>query len=613
MKCSVIRDLALITLLLIVLLSLVLGGCKVATTTVVETAPPTTVVQTTTAPPTTVVQTITAPPTTVVQTVTATPTAPPRKILRFAVPAFDAEVFDPILHSSVAAYQYLVYPNLVGGDLHFATADQRTGLAYKWEASADNTTWTFYLRKDARWWDGTPITAHDVKFSIPRHWQPGSRVGRPAVLKKLLGGDNADEEVGWRIEIIDDYTIRFHLAAANFRFADLVSAADEFSRIVPKHWAEKHGEGALATGAMGAGPYKIAEHVAGSLIRFKAWPEHPFQQPVYDELYYMAVPEESTRLAMLKKGEIDIGEFSFERLPELEKAGFEIIRKPTGVLWTILFTEPYKDPILAKKEVRKAIMMAIDKEAFNNAFFFGAGEYINDGGNVAQVADPRGMVTRDPIPYNLDEAKRIIAAEVPEGYKLQFIGVVRGPVKTEHIEAIAGMLERAGFNVELQILDYKTFRPRWMDGKIGPGIYLKNGRKYLVYYPTIYACSPENKGRHHVIQSPPKVEVNPDIPQEDLESLRCMDDLILGRLVPAKNWDEYWQAYSDIMDRCIEQIAPGSGFLFTPRIFAVRPGVLPEWEVNLGYNVPINLSELVVYPPEYEASAYHPAEYEGAR
>ena len=138
------------------------------------------------------------------------------------------------------------------------------------------------------------------------------------------------------------------------------------------------------------------------------------------------------------------------------------------------------------------------------------------------------------------------------------------------------------------------------DGKIGPGIYLKDGRKYQVYYPTIYACSPANKGRHQVIQIPPKVKVHPDIPKKDLESIRCIDDIIVGKLIPAKNWDDYWQAYSDIMDRAIEQIAPGSGFLFTPRIFAARPGVLPKWEVKLGYNVPIGLGELAIYPPEYE-------------
>jgi len=164
-------------------------------------------------------------------------------------------------------------------------------------------------------------------------------------------------------------------------------------------------------------------------------------------------------------------------------------------------------------------------------------------------------------------------------------------------------------------VDYKTFAPKWMDGKAprGSGIFMKEGRMNPVYYPTIYACSPENAGRHSVIQIPPKVRVHPDIPQKDLETLRAFDDIIIGGLVKATSWNDYWQAYSELMDRCIENIAPGSGFLYTPRIFAARPDILPPWNVNLGFSRFISLSELLVYPPEFENSKYHPEKYEGVQ
>lgn len=540
-------------------------------------------------------------------------TRAPKGILKFAVPNFDAEVFDPMLHTQQPEYQYLVYPSLVGGDLHAAQMDTRTGLAYKWETK-DNKTWTFYLRKDAKWWDGTHITASDVKFSIPRNWKPGARTSPPGELKQLLGGDKGEKEVDQRIQIIDDYTIRFNLTEPAFRFPVMLSRCDQWSMIVPKHWVDKNGEAALAKGEMGAGPYKLVEVVAKTMQRLKAWPEHPFLQPIYEEVQIEAVPQESTRIAMLKTGKVDIAEVSYEQVPDLEKAGFKIIKKPTGVLWTILFTEPWKDPVLAKKEVRKAIMMAIDKETFNKAFFNGTGDYINDGGNVGQVIDPMGKVTRAPIPTNLDEAKRIIAREVPKGYKLRFFGVIRGPVSSEHIQAIAGMLQKVGFDVETQIMDYSNFRTKWGDATLGAGIYLKDGRKFLSYLPSLYAASPAQTGRYSVIPvpPPPSIKVNPAIPMKDLETLRSMDDVI-DRLVVAKNWNEYWQAYSDLMDRCIDQIAPGSGFLFTNRTFAARPGILPKWDVNLSYQGAIGIDELAIYPPEFEDVKYHPVEYEGKR
>jgi ABC-type transport system substrate-binding protein len=264
-------------------------------------------------------------------------------------------------------------------------------------------------------------------------------------------------------------------------------------------------------------------------------------------------------------------------------------------------------------------MMAIDKESFNEAFFFGSGLYINDAGKVAQVVDPRGVVTRDVIPYDLEGAKAIIDREVPADYTLQFIGVVRGAVKQEYIEAVAAMLEKAGFNIDLKIMDYADLRVKWLDGKLGPGILFNDGRKNLIYYSN-YSNSPEKSGRHSVIAIDlvnkkvlSDVEVNPDIPWDDLKTLASMDDLF-DQLNAAKSMDEYWQTYSDLMDRCIDQIVPGSGFLFTTRIFAARPGVLSDkWEISLGNYEPRNLSELAVYPPEYENAKYHPTKYEGKR
>ncbi|UCE34761.1 MAG: hypothetical protein JSV40_02235, partial [Deltaproteobacteria bacterium] len=228
------------------------------------------------------------------------------------------------------------------------------------------------------------------------------------------------------------------------------------------------------------------------------------------------------------------------------------------------------------------------------------------------VVDPRNMVTREPIPYNLEEARKIIAREVPKDYRLKLFAVIRGEIKAQHVEALADMLEKAGLTVDISMEDYKTLRPKWQDGKLGSGIFLKNGRKYLVYYPTLYANSPTKKGRHHLIQIPPDVEVHPDIPKEDLESLRCMDDLT-DKLIAAKNWDEYWMTFSEIMDRAMEQVAPGSGFLFTPRIFAARPGVLPKWEINLGYIDAVGVADIAIYPQEYEDDKYHPVEWEGKK
>lgn len=543
-----------------------------------------------------------------------TETATEPKIFKFAEASFDSEVFDPILHSSVTAYQYLVYESLVGSDITTIKNDTRSGLAYKWDASPDNTVWTFYLRKDAKWSDGVPVTAQDVKFSIPRIWQENSRVGQPDLIKNLLGGKNANAEIDTRMQIIDDYTIRFTLTGPQFRFADLMSTHGSFPSIAPKHVADTQGEAALAKGTVASGAYVIKEHVSGSLVRLAKVPNHAYLQANYDQIDYLAVGEEATRLAMMKTGAVDASEFAYDRIPELETANFSIIKKPTGTLWSILFTEPWRDPVLANKEVRQAIMMAINHEEFNKAFFYGAGLYYNDGGNIAQLTDPTGKILRKPIAYNLAKAKEIVARKVPQNYTLNVFGCVRDAVKQEHIESIASYLTQAGFKVNLKVQDYKTLSSAWIDAKLGSGVYLKDGRLNAYYLPSIYGCSPEAAGRNSVIQVPltGNQQVNPAIPMEDLLSIKSMDDLILGPILKAKNWDEYYTAYEQLMDRAIDQVAPGSGFLYTPRVFAVSKAAMPKWgdQINLGYSNHISLENFAIVPPEFEDSRYHPKEYE---
>ncbi|MEX2534545.1 MAG: ABC transporter substrate-binding protein [Trueperaceae bacterium] len=516
-------------------------------------------------------------------------------VLRVAVTAFQAEVFDPTLHSTLGAYQYLIYDVLVNLNSQGTALDPDTSLAYEWEASDGNKVWTFHLRDDVYWWDGEQVTAEDVKFSVIRYMRPETRASRVDSIESALGGIDEAEE---RIEVLDDHTVRFNLKEAIFYWPEMLSPFwSSAGVVVPKHWVDENGEQLLSTDPMGSGPYRLVESVAGNMQRFEAVNGHAFREPTYESIELLQVAEESTRLAMLQTGEVDLAEMSVERLPQLREAGMEIVRKPSGILWSILFIEPYQDAVLAKREVRRAIMMAIDKQTLNEAFFDGVAELTNDGGNIAQVGEP--SVRRDVVPYDPEAARGIVAREVPEDYELRIHAVIRGPIKMDHVEAIAAMLTNVGFDVEIGLAaDYSTFRGNWGEGTAGPGLYLKDARRRLLYYPSIYAGSPENGGRHSVIQVPPGPEtreVDPAIAPEDLETLRAFDEE-LEALSSASNWDEYWQTFSQIMDSAVDQIAPGSGLFFTPAIFAARPEVLPEWPVELGTTAGLWLPNLAEEP-----------------
>jgi ABC-type transport system substrate-binding protein len=496
-----------------------------------------------------------------VLTATSLAAQPAKGTLKIAVPVFDAEVFDPIKSSGVSAQHYMLYLPLIGVNHDSTQLSTKTGIADAWQGSADNKTWTVHIRDGITWWDGMPITAHDVKFSLPRLWQKGSRVGRTKDVKKLL------DPVEKTVEIVDDQTIRFHLNKPLFWFPTYLGMST-YGMVVPKHFVEKHGEEALARGEMGSGPYRLVEHVSGNVIRFAAVPNHPTMKPRYQFVEYYQVPEESTRLAQLRTGQLHMAQFTLDRIPELQQAGAAIMQKPSGTLLSLLFVEPYKDPVLAKKEVR------------------------------TQVFYPDNLLKYNPIEYDLAQARKIVEREVPKDYVLTVHGMVRGPITSTIIEAYAGMLGKAGFKTRIKTTDYSSLRSRWRKGQLGPGLFLKNGRRLSVYIPSIYAASPKQDGRHHLVDANnPSVQVHPAISPADLQTLDASDAAI-RRLLDAKSWDEYWSIFKTIMDKHIANIAPGSGWFFVPTIMAIGKGApVPEWEINGGARSGWYLPNVAVYPP----------------
>ena len=85
-----------------------------------------------------------------------------------ALETLGGQTMDPILEGRAphAHYQAPVYDALIG--FNYEKGGLGPGVAERWERSADNMSWTFYLRKDVRWHNGDPLTAHDVKFSLER-------------------------------------------------------------------------------------------------------------------------------------------------------------------------------------------------------------------------------------------------------------------------------------------------------------------------------------------------------------------------------------------------------------------------------------------------------------
>src|SRR5215813_10706178 len=196
----------------------------------------------------------------------------------------ETEAFNTPYMVMYAVHDALVRP-MPGGAL-------TPNLAESWSESRDHLTYTFNLRKNARFHNGEPVTAEDVKFSFERY------KGASATLLKEKVKD---------VQVLGPSQARFVLKEP---WADFMTfygtTASGAAWIVPKKYAQQVGEDGFKTAPVGAGPYKVASFKPGVEIVLEAFDGYWRKPPAVKRLVMRSMPEETTRAAALRNGEVDI-------------------------------------------------------------------------------------------------------------------------------------------------------------------------------------------------------------------------------------------------------------------------------------------------------------------
>ena len=327
-------------------------------------------------------------------------------------------------------------------------------LAEAWTVSPDGLAYDFVLRKGVRFHNGEPLTAEDVKFSFERY---------RGIAQKTL-----KERVA-AVEILDPLRVRIRLKQPWPDFMTFYSITTGAGWIVPKKYVEKVGDEGFKKAPVGAGPYKFVSFNPGVELVMEAFEQYWRKVPNVKRLVFKVVTDDTTRLAMLKRGEADVvystrGELGEEvqRTPGLKLAAIV----PPASQW-VVFTEQWnpKSP-WADRRVRLAANLAFDRKAINQAETLGKSRLT--GSMIPQEFEFAWKV--EPHPFDPAKAKQLLAeAGYPNGFEGgEFFS---DAAYTSVAEAIANYWTKVGINVQLRPLERASFFAQYREKKLRGVVY----------------------------------------------------------------------------------------------------------------------------------------------
>ena len=348
----------------------------------------------------------------------------------------------------------IITPFMIMYALHDAMVKPMPGtplapsLAESWTVSRDGLAYEFVLRKGARFHNGDPVTAEDVKFSLERY-----RGTSQKTLKDRVAA----------VETPDPWRVRIRLKQPWPDFMTFYSTATGAGWIVPKKYVEKVGEEGYKKSPVGAGPYRFVSFTPGVELVLEAFEQYWRKTPSVKHLVFKVIPDESTRLAALKRGEVDVvysirGELAEElqRTPGLTLKP-AVIQAPQ---WVNLLDQwdpksPWHD-----RRVRLAANYAIDRKAINQAITLGHSTL-----TFSIIPDTFEFFWQPPAyPYDPARAKGLLAeAGYPNGFDA---GEYYCDISYANVqEAILNYLQNVGIRAKLRPVERAAFFREWGEKK----------------------------------------------------------------------------------------------------------------------------------------------------
>ncbi|WP_232225561.1 ABC transporter substrate-binding protein [Oceanobacillus manasiensis] len=332
------------------------------------------------------------------------------------------------------------------------STEVKPALATEWTPSEDGLTWTFQLRDDVTFHDGSEFTAEDVVFNFER-WATSAEF---IYYGYMFGA--SEEDLGGIIESVEatsDYEVTFTLSEPNAPFLQTL-AMPPFGIASPEA-VEEHGEDYFKN-PIGTGPFVFSEWVPDDSITVIKNEEYFGDTAKVDKVIFRTIPDNGARFMELQSGSIDmmtgLNPQDIQTIDADEN--LQIIERPSmNVSYMAMNTD--KEGPLAEKEVRQAINLAIDKEKLVSL-------YEGIGKPAKNPLPPSLWGFNDDIEdygYDIEKAKELLAeAGFADGFDITLNTFSNPrpymPQPKVSAQAIQEMLKEVNINVEIIESDWDT-------------------------------------------------------------------------------------------------------------------------------------------------------------
>ncbi|MDN4480971.1 ABC transporter substrate-binding protein [Demequina muriae] len=348
--------------------------------------------------------------------------------------AGEPDQLDPHVTSAYFSFQVLenVFDTLVEPD---DSLEMQPALAESWEISDDQLTWTFDLRDDVTFHDGSAFTADDVVYSYTRI---------------------IDEELtpSWRFAAIesvtapDDSTVEITVAQPTPNLLALIGGYKGMAIVSEDNVTS----GDIVSAPVGTGPFSFADYVSGDHITLTANPDYWGDAPSVPGVEFRFISEGSTAITALENGEIDwTDSVPVQQVEALSGGDSELAIEPSTDYWYLALNQnnaPWDDV-----RARQAVAYAIDREAILQATTYGTGVL-----NQLAIPEQSAWFTEyDEYSYDPERAQELFDEAGFTGGTIDFLATSEYSETELTAQILADNLEPYGIDVEIRTVDFATW------------------------------------------------------------------------------------------------------------------------------------------------------------